>query len=130
MSAALSHSGSDASYSHSLALPHYWQKSCPVTQPIQAIYRIIEYPKLEGTHKDHRIQLRAPHRRSVGTNRSSGCLAVILGATTPHLILARLSGPKKVLWGSSHQNATGSQPVTAMATSTLLAHFEDLFGYS
>ena len=24
-------------------------------------HRIIEYPKLEGTHKDHRVQLLAPH---------------------------------------------------------------------
>lgn len=66
MSAAVPHSASDVSHSHRLPCHITWQKSCPMTQPIQATYRIREHPKLEETHKDHESN----SWRSVGTNRS------------------------------------------------------------
>lgn len=34
----------------------------------QDSHRIIDYPKLEGTHKDHRVQLLAPHRTTQKSN--------------------------------------------------------------
>ena len=34
-------------------------------------HRIVEYPQLEGTHKDHCVQLQAPHSSTQNPNPTS-----------------------------------------------------------
>ena len=34
-------------------------------------YRVIENPKLEGTHKDHRVQLLAPYRTTQNSDHTT-----------------------------------------------------------
>ena len=41
-------------------------------------HQIAEYPKLEGTHKDHQVQLLAPHKTTQKSGHKSGSLVQTL----------------------------------------------------
>lgn len=60
-----------------LLQPHEY--SCHLLQPtIHTPGRIIEYPSLKGTHKDHRVQLLPPHRANQNPNpRSEGAIQTL-----------------------------------------------------
>ena len=57
-----------------------WFPPPPCRTGTTDVTRIIEYPELEATHKDHRIQLLVPHRTTQKSDHLSDCIVQTLAS--------------------------------------------------